>query len=89
MFSRRRLEERIALASHAVHHHRLRRRPALEVLERRVVLSTFTVNSLGDGGIGSNDSGDLRYCINIRDRDAGLATQQHTVGHDGVLPVLQ
>jgi len=30
------------------------------------VLSTFTVNSVGDSptGIGSNDSGDLRYCIN-------------------------
>jgi hypothetical protein len=89
MASRRRLVQRFAFASHAVHHHRFRRRPVLEVREDRVVLATFTVNSLGDGGIGSNDSGDLRYCINIRDRDAGLATQQHTVGRDGVLPVLQ
>ncbi len=64
MASRRRLEERFAFASHAVHHHRLRRRPVLEVLEGRVVLSTFTVNSLGDAGSGSNGSGDLRYCIN-------------------------
>jgi len=88
MVSRRRLSQRFAFDSHAVRHHRLRRRPVLEVLEGRVVLSTFTVNSLGDGGIGSNDSGDLRYCINIGDRNAGLATQQHTVGHDGVLPVL-
>ena len=69
MASRRRLEERFAFASHAVHHHRLRRRPVLEVLEGRVVLSTFTVNSLGDAGSGSNDSGDLRYCINQANAD--------------------
>ncbi len=62
MASRRRLVQRFAFASHAVHHHR-HRRPVLEVLEGRVVLSTFTVNSLGDAGSGSNGSGDLRYCI--------------------------
>jgi len=35
------------------------------------VLSTFTVNSVGDSptGIGSNDSGDLRYCINQANAD--------------------
>ena len=38
--------------------------PVLEVLEGRALLATFTVNSLGDAGIGSNDAGDLRYCIN-------------------------
>ena len=65
MGSRRRLGHRFAFASHAVHHHR--RRPVLEVLEGRVVLSTFTVNSLGDAGSGSNGSGDLRYCINQAD----------------------
>ena len=69
MASRRRLVQRFAFASHAVHHHRLRRRPVLEVLEGRVVLSTFTVNSLGDAGSGSNDSGDLRYCINQANAD--------------------
>ena len=37
MASRRRLEERIAFASRAVHHHRLRRRPVLEVLEGRAL----------------------------------------------------
>ena len=67
MASRRRLEERFAFASHAVHHRR--RRPVLEVLEGRVVLSTFTVNSLGDAGIGSDDAGDLRYCINQANAD--------------------
>jgi hypothetical protein len=41
----------------------------LEVLEGRVVLSTFTVNSLGDAGSGSNNSGDLRYCINRANAD--------------------
>ena len=64
MASRRRLEERLAFASHAIRHRRFRRCPALEALEGRALLSTFTVNSLGDAGTGSNDSGDLRYCIN-------------------------
>ena len=31
----------------------------------------FTVNSLGDAGIGSGDSGDLRYCINQANADDG------------------
>ena len=30
---------------------------------------SFTVNSLGDAGIGSGDSGDLRYCINQANAD--------------------
>ena len=34
-------------------------------------LTTFTVNSLGDAGIGSGDSGDLRYCINLANADDG------------------
>ena len=74
MASRRRLVERFAFASHAVHYHR--RRPVLEVLEGRVVLSTFTVNSVGDSstGIGSNDSVDLRYCINQADRTRTAAS---------------
>ena len=33
------------------------------------MLATFTVNSLGDAGIGSSDSGDLRYCINQANAD--------------------
>ena len=41
-----------------------RRRPLLEALEDRRLLSTFTVNSTGDSGTGSGLVGDLRYCIN-------------------------
>jgi hypothetical protein len=41
----------------------LRRRPALEYLEDRCVPSIFTVTDLGDAGIGSGGSGDLRYAI--------------------------
>jgi hypothetical protein len=67
MASLRRLDQWFALASHAVQHHR--RRPVLEALEGRVVLSTFTVNSLGDAGSGSNDAGDLRYCIDQANAD--------------------
>ncbi len=63
------LVERFAVASRAVHHHRLRRRPTVEVLEGRALLATFTVNSLGDVGSGSGDSGDLRYCINQANAD--------------------
>lgn len=47
MASRRRLKERFAIASHAVGHHRPRRRPVLEVLEDRVVLAT----EKGDGSL--------------------------------------
>lgn len=39
-------------------------RPALEPLERRSLLSTFTVVDLGDAGQGFGHQGDLRYCIN-------------------------
>ena len=78
MFSRRRLEGRFAFPSHAVHHHRRCRRPVLEILEGRVVLATFTVNSVGDAGIGSGDSGDLRYCIN----QANANDQANTIVFD-------
>jgi hypothetical protein len=63
MAGRRRFKQRFAFASDRVghdHHHR----PVLEALERRVVMATFTVDSLGDAWTGSNDAGDLRYCIN-------------------------
>ena len=80
MASRRRLEERFAFASHAVHHHR-RRRPVLEVLEGRALLATFTVNSLGDAGSGSGDAGDLRYCIN----QANANDQANTIVFDSTV----
>ena len=34
-------------------------------------LTTFTVTSLGDAGIGSGDAGDLRYCLNQANADGG------------------
>lgn len=43
----------------------------VEVLEDRIVPSTFTVTNLGDSGTGTGNAGDLRYCIN-------LANQNHT-----------
>ncbi len=39
------------------------RRPCLELLEERSLLSVFTVIDMGDAGIGFADHGDLRYCI--------------------------
>jgi len=78
MASLRRLNQRLAFASRAVHR---RRRPVLEVLEDRVVLSSFTVNGLGDAGSGSNGSGDLRYCIN----QANANNQANTIVFDSTV----
>jgi hypothetical protein len=75
MACRRRLEERFAFTSA---HQNRRRRPALEVLEGRALLSTFTVNSLGDAGSGASGSGDLRYCIN----QANANDQANTIDFD-------
>ncbi len=38
-------------------------RPCLLCLEDRLLLSTYTVDSLGDTGNGSGTSGDFRYCL--------------------------
>ncbi len=43
--------------------------PARTTSELTVTPPIFTVNSLGDAGIGSGDSGDLRYCINQANAD--------------------
>jgi len=79
MTGRRRLKERFAFASHAVHNHR--RRPVLELLEGRALLATFTVNSLGHIGGGSGDAGDLRYCIN----QASADDQANTIVFDSTV----
>jgi hypothetical protein len=68
--------QRFELATRPVHHRR--RRPVLELLEGRALLATFTVNSLGDAGTGSNDAGDLRYCIN----QANANDQANTIVFD-------
>jgi hypothetical protein len=39
-------------------------RPWLLCLEDRLLLSAYTVDSLGDAGTGSGTSGDFRYCLN-------------------------
>src|SRR6516162_1457206 len=86
MASRRRLRQPFARPSHAIHHRR-RRRPALEVLEHRVMLSTFTVNLTTDndpttGGQSSGTlSGDLRWCID----QANANNQANTIVFDSTV----
>jgi hypothetical protein len=84
-------------------------RPTLEMLEVRALLSTFTVDRLTDhnpngGGEGSNQAGDLRYCIwNAANGDhiafgagvtgfinpaAALPALAHSVSIDGPGPVM-
>src|SRR5262249_3378058 len=53
----------------------------LERLEDRSLLSgLYTVNSLGDAGAGSGQSGDLRYCITQADRNPGSTVQFGVTG---------
>src|SRR6516164_9896129 len=54
---------------------RSRRRPVLEALEDRMLLSTFTVTDLGDAGVGSGLQGDLRYAINTANSNADLSNR--------------
>jgi hypothetical protein len=49
-------------------------RLGVELLEERSLPSVFTVTSLGDAGTGSGASGDLRYCLNQAQIDAGDTT---------------
>ncbi len=68
MAGRRTFTKRFLFASRAIH--RCRRRPDVEVLEGRALLATLTVKQSGaDAGIGSNNAGDLRYCINQANAD--------------------
>jgi hypothetical protein len=53
----------------------------LEHLEDRTLLSSlYTVNSLGDAGVGSGKSGDLRYCITQADKVPGSTIQFGVTG---------
>lgn len=54
---------------------RNRFRPRLEQCEGRVLLTTYTVTSLGDAGAGRGTSGDLRFCI----RQANADGQRDTI----------
>src|SRR5262245_20490130 len=60
---------------------RLARRRAwtVEALEARALLSTFTVNSLGDTGTGIGTTGDLRYCITQANATTGDNTINFSV----------
>ena len=52
-------------------HRSSRRRLILEPLEERALLSSWTVNSLGDTGTGTDQTGDLRYCITQANQNIG------------------
>src|SRR5262245_38728005 len=51
----------------------------VETLEHRILLSTFTVNNLGDTGTGSGTTGDLRFCITRANATTGDNTINFSV----------
>ena len=53
---------------------------ALESLEGRTLLSTYTVDSLGDTGTGLGSSGDLRYAITQANLSPGSTIQFSVTG---------
>ncbi len=52
----------------------------LERLEDRTLLSTYTVNGLGDTGSGLGLAGDLRYCVNLANANPGSTIQFGVTG---------
>ncbi len=57
----------------------------LETLERRELLTTtWTVNSIGDTGAGSGNSGDLRYCITQVNATSGTQVIDFDIAATGV-----
>ena len=72
-----------------------RRLWTVEALEARALLSTFTVDSLGDAGAGTGLRGDLRYVITQVDRAGGdntidfAVTGKITLGGGFRLPASQ
>ena len=65
---------------------RYSRHPALEMLERRELLSIWTVNTTADTGTGSvtNHTGDLRFCITQADSDATTPTIDFAISGTGL-----
>jgi hypothetical protein len=81
MFHYRRTRKISSSVSDAVRRLRRRYRPSLEILEDRTLLSNYTVNSLGDAGTGTGNSGDLRFCIN----QANSNSQANTIAFDSTV----
>jgi hypothetical protein len=58
---------------------------SLEIVENRTLLTTFNVTSLADNNIGSGNSGDLRYVMNLANKlDTGTPTSPDFISFSGV-----